>query len=69
MTPGTSLLTIEQIEENLSNDVYRAALWFERAENAGLIYGNGHHLAQELAQVAVSMLKDRRTHNPKEETR
>ena len=40
-------MTIEEIEEQLSNDVYKAALWFERAEDAGLIHGNGHHMAQQ----------------------
>jgi hypothetical protein len=52
-------MTLAAIEENLSNDVYLAALWFERAEGAGLIYGNGHHAAQELAQHAVNMLRQR----------
>ena len=51
--------TIEEIEVALSNDVYKAAHWFEVAEDAGLIHGNGHHMAQQLARDAVEMLRDR----------
>jgi len=53
------VLTLASIEEDLGNDVYRAALWFERAEGAGLIHGNGHHMAQELAEEAVKRLRER----------
>lgn len=52
-------LTIEDIEIELSNAVYQAALWYERAEGAGLILGNGHHMAQELARDAVTRLRAR----------
>ena len=62
----TKDMTLEEIEEQLSNEVYKAALWFERAEGAGLIHGNGHHMAQQLARDAVEMLRDRviRTKRP-----
>src|ERR1035438_349012 len=40
-------MTIDEIEEQLRNDVYKVAHWFERAEDAGLIHGNGHHLAPQ----------------------
>jgi hypothetical protein len=50
--------TLEELTTNLSNNVYMAAtVQFERAENAGLIHGNGHHMAQELAQKAADMMK------------
>lgn len=54
----TRAMTIEEVEHNLQRDVYRAALWFERAEGAGLIYGNGHHMAQALADKAVGTLRE-----------
>lgn len=58
-THRKEVLTLTFIEGELSNDVYRAALWFERAEGAGLIHGNGHHAAQEIAAYAVKRLKER----------
>ena len=51
-------MTQEDFETELSNEVYKAGLWFERAEGVGLIYGNGHHMAQKLACYAVQMLQD-----------
>jgi hypothetical protein len=59
MPQDTKKLTLEYIEEQLSNEVYKAALWFERAEGAGLIHGNGHHMAQQLARDAVDRLRER----------
>lgn len=45
--------------EELSNGVYMAALIYERAEGMGLIFGNGHHMAQQLALEAVDRLRHR----------
>jgi hypothetical protein len=53
--------TLAQISEELSNSVYAAALWYERAEGMGFILGNGHHLAQKLAAEAVRMLNERKS--------
>lgn len=59
MPQDAKQLTLEYIEEQLSNEVYKAALWFESAECAGLIHGNGHHMAQQLARDAVERLRER----------
>ena len=59
MPKGPKGMTIDEIEEQLRNDVCKAAHWFEVAEDAGLIHGNGHHMAQQLARDAVEMLMDR----------
>lgn len=50
-------MTIEEAAVQLSNDVYKAALVYEHCEGAGLIHGNGHHMAQSLAQEAVRRLR------------
>lgn len=53
--------TFEEVEVGLVNAVYAAAtLWYERAECAKLIRGNGHHMAQELVEVAVQRLNERK---------
>lgn len=59
MPKDPKTITLEDFETELSNDVYKAALWFERAEGAGLIHGNGHHMAQQLARDAVEMMRKR----------
>src|SRR5579872_4949126 len=48
---------IDELANDLSNAVYKAALIYERAELMGLIHGNGHHMAQALAQEAVDRFK------------
>ena len=50
---------LKNLEEQLSNDVYRAALVYETAEELGIIHGNGHHMAQALAKEAVDRLHER----------
>jgi Mg2+/citrate symporter len=50
---------LQDIEVDLENQVYMAALVFERAEFLGLINGNGHHMAQDLAKEAVCRLHQR----------
>jgi hypothetical protein len=50
---------LKTLEEQLSNDVYRAALVYETAEGLGIIRGNGHHMAQALAKEAVDRLHER----------
>jgi hypothetical protein len=44
---------------DINNAVYTAALVYERAEGLGLLYGNGHHMAQEIALEAANRLKER----------
>lgn len=50
---------LESLAEKLQNDVYKAALIYERAEGMGLITCNGHHMAQQLAADAVDRLRAR----------
>ena len=52
--------TFEEIENSLSNSVYKAGLWLEKAEKLGYIKGNGHQLAQRLAAEAVKILHNYR---------
>ena len=49
----------ETLEAELSNRVYAASLLIERLENAGMVYGNGHHAAQAVAKFAVDDLRKR----------
>lgn len=56
----------QEIGIELSSAVYTAALIYERCEGMGLIRGNGHHMAQELATEAVKRLADAYTFKPKE---
>lgn len=57
--------TFEEIETHLLSAVYVAALWIEKAEHAGMIHGNGHHAAQEVAEFAVKILRERRVEKPR----
>lgn len=55
-------MTIEERAANLSRDVYRAAIkHFEGAEHAEVIFGNGHHLAQKVAEQAMGLMLERST--------
>jgi hypothetical protein len=47
------------LEVELSNRVYEASLLIERLENAGRVFGNGHHAAQKIAEFASNDLKSR----------
>jgi L-arabinose isomerase len=49
----------DKIEAEVGNIIYKAALIFERLENAGVIAGNGHHMAQQCATHATAMLEGR----------
>lgn len=46
-----------QIEAELSNRVYEAALLLEQMEHAGRIGGNGHHKAQRVAEAALKEMR------------
>jgi len=54
-----SLMEKEEIKKYLGNYFYYHALIFERLEGAGLIKGNGHHIAQHFADLAQNELIDR----------
>ena len=50
---------LEFAKAEMSNRVYEAALLFEALECAKRARGNGHHLAQDVAGYAVTLLEDR----------
>lgn len=53
-------MTIEELAQGITRDVYAAAVkHFEAAEHAGLIVGNGHHMAQDVAETAKRLLLER----------
>jgi len=51
--------TLDEAKRAVSNAVYKAALIFEALENEGLIHGNGHHIAQDIAEHAVAVVEER----------
>ena len=57
-------LTDEEIETQISNRIYTAALFFERLEHAQRVWGNGHHIAQNLSQKAIEMYRERKRDAP-----
>ena len=48
-----------KIEEDVESMAYKAGLIFEVLEHTGHIIGNGHHIAQEIAEYVKQMLKER----------
>jgi hypothetical protein len=52
-------MSVEDAEVELMNAVYRAAVFFERLENNGKVHGNGHHMAQNVAEYAKNLLHER----------
>lgn len=50
-------MSVEDAATDLSNQVYAEAVrCFEAQEHSGNIFGNGHHLAQEVAMFAKNLL-------------
>jgi hypothetical protein len=52
-------MTLADAEAELSKEVYRASLLFERLEGVQSVRGNGHHMAQSMAEKAVELLRER----------
>lgn len=52
-------IPLDRIDAELKNAVYKAAMLFERLEDAGRIRGNGHHMAQKIADKASALLRER----------
>lgn len=51
---------IEELARRVSNAVYAAAVkHYEAAEYTGAIVGNGHHMAQKIAEMAKDLLLER----------
>ena len=49
----------EAVEAEIIKTIYQAALIFEKLEANGLISGNGHHVAQKMAETARLELEKR----------
>jgi len=49
----------ESLENEVGKTIYKAALIFERLEAAGVIVGNGHHIAQKLSTAAEKLFRER----------
>lgn len=45
-------MSSEDIATEIVNFVYYQSLFFEQLESYGIIRGNGHHMAQEMAEKA-----------------
>lgn len=52
-------MELAEAENELSNRVYKAAIFFEHLEGQNKVWGNGHHMAQNIAELAVNILKGR----------
>lgn len=52
-------MSLAEAECELSNRVYKAAIFFEHLEGKGKVRGNGHHMAQEICRQACEMLRGR----------
>jgi hypothetical protein len=52
-------MTLEQVLADVSNRVYEATRFFEDLEHSGQIWGNGHHLRQQLAEKAQALVLNR----------
>jgi hypothetical protein len=52
-------MTLEMAKLMVERRIYTAGLIFEELERAGLIYGNGHHMAQKFAAEAVLQVEMR----------
>lgn len=51
---------IDELGRRVAADAYAAVVkHYEAAEHAGLIVGNGHHMAQKLAEQAKALLLER----------
>lgn len=57
--------TLEDMGKELEQAVYTASVkFFERAEGKQLIFGNGHHMAQNLGRAARLLLLARDNEDP-----
>lgn len=52
----TASTTFDEALGEVERRIYAAALVFEELEHAGLICGNGHHIAQKMATHASGLL-------------
>jgi hypothetical protein len=60
MPPEELSRILNAFEADVQNNVYQAAVQlFEFLEHRGLITGNGHHMAQDVAAYAAELLSSR----------
>lgn len=52
---------LEAAKALVSRLVYEGAIVFEKMEHAGVVSGNGHHMAQNISSQAVALLEERWT--------
>lgn len=52
-------MTLEEAQHLIEQRVYDATALIENLENAGKVFGNGHHARQNLARMAKSELTTR----------
>lgn len=52
-------IDLEEAETRISNATYQASLLFEHLECVGKVRGNGHHLAQAVAEFAQKLMRER----------
>ena len=52
-------MTKKEAVTEIGNRVYQAALLFEELEGKGHIEGNGHHMAQAIAEHAKLVMEQR----------
>ena len=54
-------MTLDDAVNEMKNRVYEAAVFFEMLEHVGHLCGNGHHVAQHIAQRAGEEVRERWT--------
>jgi len=57
-------MSLEDAQGELSNSVYESCFMYEQLEHAGKVRGNGHHIMQELCEMATKLLADRWIKDP-----
>ena len=50
---------VEKVAKEVERIIYEVALIFEKLEDAQVIHGNGHHMAQNLAGEAGQEIRER----------
>ena len=52
------MTSLEDAKARISNEVYRVCLYYEKLEHDGLVRGNGHHHAQDVAKYASDKMEE-----------
>lgn len=55
----TKETTLKDAQHYIGKEFYKVALVFERLEGLGLIVGNGHHIAQDVAKYIEELVEER----------